>query len=377
MLFLRLGCTAFGGPAAHVAVIEAEVVTRRGWLSRAEFLDQLAVVQLLPGPNSTELAIHVGYVRAGWRGALAAGLGFVLPSVALVWLLAALTAGSAARPVLDSVLWWLSPVVVAVLAKALWGFGRQATDRPRARAVMPLTTAAAFVVSADLAVLAIGAAASVVLAGLSTKALARICLMSAGTISAGTLFAQSGLATAVTPDAVAVFVYFLRAGISVFGSGYVLFSVLQHDLVAGSGWLTLGELTQASAYAQVTPGPLFSTATAAGFAIAGHAGALAATIGIFAPAFLSVGVSAPVRALAQRSRMTRAALDGVVVASVALLGRAVVAFAWPMQRWQWLVCLLAGVILFGTRVPATLLLLAAALAGSFAVVFHLSPFLPT
>ncbi len=374
-MFLKLGCTAFGGPAAHVAVMEAEVVTRRGWLTRAEFLDQLGVVQLLPGPNSTELAIHVGHVRAGWRGGLAAGLCFVLPSVALVWLLAAVTAGAAMRLGMSAVMGWLAPVIVAVLTQALWRFGRQATERPRAVFVLPLTAAAAFVVPADLVVLGIGAAASVVLAGLSLNTMARLCLLSLGTIGAGVLLAQSVHTTAPTPGAGAVLGYFLRAGVSVFGSGYVLFSVLQHDLVAGRGWLSLGELTQASAYAQITPGPLFTTATAAGFAIAGHVGALAATVGIFAPAFLSVAISAPVRALIQRSRMTRAVLDGVVLASVALLGRAVVAFAWPMQRWQWMVCLCAGAMLFGTRVSATLLLLAAALAGILAVVFHLSPFL--
>ncbi len=376
-VFLRLGCTAFGGPAAHVAVMEAEVVTRRGWLTRAEFLDQLGVVQLLPGPNSTELAIHVGHVRAGWRGGLAAGFCFVLPSVALVWLLAAVTSGAALRAAVGAVMGWLAPVIVAVLTQALWRFGRQAAERPRVLFVMPLTAAAAFVVPADLAVLAIGAAASVVLAGLNTKALAPVCLLSLGTIGAGTLLAQSGHATAEAPGVVALLGYFLRAGVSVFGSGYVLVSVLQHDLVAGRGWLSLGELTQASAFAQITPGPLFTTATAVGFAIGGHAGALAATVGIFAPAFLSVAISAPVRALTQRSRMTRAALDGVVLASVALLGRAVVAFAWPMQRWQWMMCLCAGAMLFGTRVSATLLLLAAALAGILAVVFHLPPFLAT
>lgn len=376
-MFLRLGCTAFGGPAAHVAVMEAEVVTRRCWLTRAEFLDQLAVVQLLPGPNSTELAIHLGHVRAGWRGGLLAGLAFVLPSVALVWLLIALTAGSALRPAIASVLWWLSPVVVAVLAKALWGFGRQAVERPHARFVMPLTAVAAFVVSADLAVLLIGAAAAIVLAGISTKALARLVVLTLGVLGASALWAQSGPVTSEMPGPVAVLTYFLRAGVSVFGSGYVLFSFLQHDLVAERGWLSLGALTQASAVAQITPGPLFTTATAVGFVIAGHAGALAATVGIFAPAFLSVAISAPVRTLIRRSVMTRAALDGVVLASVALLGRAVAAFGWPMQRWQWVLSLFAALVLFGSRISSTMLLLGAVLAGIVTAVFHLPLLSPT
>lgn len=376
-MFLRLGCTAFGGPAAHVAVMEREIVTRRGWLARAEFLDLLGVVQLLPGPNSTELAIHVGQVHAGWRGGLTAGLCFVLPSVVLVWLLAAFTTGAAMRPVMASAMWWLSPVVVAVLVKALWGFGRQASERAHMQFVMPLTAAAAFVVAADLSVLMIGAAASIVLAGISTKSLARMVILTLAVLGASAVWAQSGPTAADAPGALALLAYFLRAGVSVFGSGYVLFSFLQNDLVAGHGWLSLSELTQASAFAQITPGPLFTTATAVGFVIAGHAGALAATVGIFAPAFLSVAISAPVRALTRRSPVTRAGLDGVVLASVALLGRAVVAFAWPLQGWQWALCLLAGGLLFGTRVSSTLLLLSAALAGILALGFHLPPMLPT
>jgi chromate transporter len=371
-VFARMGLTAFGGPAAHVAVMEAEVVTRRRWMTRAEFLDQLGVVQLLPGPNSTELAIHIGHARAGWRGGVAAGLSFVLPSVLMVWGLAAFATGAATRPIIATVMWWLAPAVVAVLAQALWKFGRQAVERSHAGFVMPLTAIAALVLHADLAILAIGAAASIVLAGISTRALAGICLVALGALGASVLFAQSAhQLSPVEPGALPVLLYFLRAGVTVFGSGYVLFAFLQHDLVEDRRWLSLQALTQASAFAQITPGPLFTTATAAGFSIAGHAGALAATVGIFAPAFLSVVVSAPVRRLVTRSAVTRAAIDGVVVASVALLGRAVAGFAWPLQSWQWLVCLAAASLLFSSRVSSTLLLLSAAAAGAGAHLFHL------
>lgn len=371
-LFTRLGCTAFGGPAAHVALMESEVVTKRRWMTRGEFLDQLGVVQLLPGPNSTELAIHVGQARGGWRGALVAGLCFVLPSAVCVWLLVALSSGPMVRPMLDTVLRCVAPMVVALLLQALWKFGRQATERRHARFVMPLTAVAAFVLPSEMAVLLVGALAAVALAGISTRALAVGVIAVLGGAGATMLWAQAGGAVAPdAPGAAAVFWYFLRAGVSVFGSGYVLFAFLQHDLVDQRHWLTLPALTQASAFAQVTPGPLFTTATAAGFSIAGPLGALAATVGIFAPAFLSVVVSHPLQRLVQRSAVTRAALDGVVVASVALLGRAVAGFGWPMQLWQWAVVAVATALLAGTRLPATLLLLAAVLAGIVAHVTHL------
>ncbi|MDZ7631219.1 MAG: chromate efflux transporter [Gemmatimonadaceae bacterium] len=377
-VFTRMGCTAFGGPAAHLAVMEAEVVTRRQWMTRAAFLDQLALVQLLPGPNSTEMAIHVGHERAGWRGGLVAGLCFVLPSVALVWLLAALVTGPFARPAMGAILWWLAPVVATVVLQALWKFGRQATERPHWPFVMPLTTVAAFVVSSDLVVLAIGAAASIVLAGISTRALARIAVVALAGAGASALWAQSGTMPASAPvDSWSVMLYFLQAGVSVFGSGYVLFAYLQHDLVDGRGWLSLAALTQASTFAQLTPGPLFTTATAVGFTLAGHMGALAATVGIFAPAFLSVAVSAHVRRLVERSPVLRAALHGVVLASVALLGRAVAGFGWGLEPWQWLVALGAATLLFAARASATLLLLAAALAGIVGHALHIIPTVPS
>jgi chromate transporter len=372
-LFLRLGCTAFGGPAAHVTVIEAEVVTRRGWLTRADFLDLLGVVQVLPGPNSTELAIHIGHVRDGWRGGIVAGLCFVLPSVVMVWLLASVAAAPSLRPVMTAVMWWLAPVVVAVLLEAQWKFGSQAWHRPFATVVMPLTMLASFVVQSDAFVLLIGAALSMLLsrgkvrgAGIATAAVLAIGASAA-------VLAQSTTASIVRPDAGGIFFYFLRTGATVFGSGYVLLAYLQRDLVNARHWLTLADVTQASALAQVTPGPLFATATAVGYMIGGHAGALVATIGIFTPAFLSITISAPIRALIQRSPIVRAGLDGVVVASVAVLGRAVVGFAMPLGGWQILSCLLAAVLLFVGRVQATILLLGAVSAGIVATLFHFSP----
>jgi chromate transporter len=336
------------------------------------------VVQVLPGPNSTELAIHIGQARAGWRGGVIAGLCFVLPGVVMVWLLATVAAAPAVRPVVVSVLWWLTPVVVAVLIDALWKFSSQAWHRPNAPLVMGVTTVAAFAMPSEFAVLGAGALAALVcgLSGDRGGGTARRAGAVGLCVIAG---ATAALAQVIVPRITAApgisteFFYFLRAGASVFGSGYVLLAYLQRDLVDSRHWLSLDALTQASALAQITPGPLFATATAAGYAIGGHAGALAATAGIFMPAFLSVTVSAPLRRLVQRSPMVRAALDGLVVASVTLLGRAIVGFALSLGSWQWTMCLVAALALFVKRANATLLLIGAVFAGIVAAVFHFLP----
>lgn len=373
-LFLRLGCTAFGGPSAHVALMETEVVTRRGWMTRAAFLDRQALVQVLPGPNSTELAIHIGHFRAGWLGGLVAGLCFMLPSVALVGLLAAVSQWSAMTGVTQGVLRWLAPVVLVIIAEALWKFGRQAFARPGAVVVMPLTAVAAVVFPADLLVLAVGAVAAVILGLCGSGRFAGVIgAVALAVVSSAPIGAQAVLAVPVTPGLPAIFTYFLRAGASVFGSGYVLLAYLQRDLVDVRGWLSMDALLQASALAQITPGPLFSMATAAGFSIAGAGGAVAATIGIFAPAFASVMVGAPVRRLLERSPAARLALDGVVIASVALLGRALVGFAWPLEAWQWFVCAVSAVLLLRFGVQATLLLVAAVALGLAGAVLHSFP----
>ncbi len=365
-LFLRLGCTAFGGPAAHVPLMEAEVVTRRAWVTRAEFLDLLGIVQVLPGPNSTELAIHLGHARGGWRGGVLAGVCFIMPAALLVLALSAVAGLPPVRPTLAAVGWWLAPVVVAVLAAALWLFGRQASRRAGVAVVMPVAAAAAaFGAIPDLLVMVLGGIASMIVARVVPRRVAGALLVALAAAAAVPIVAQAVIAAgaAPPPSVLALFLYFLRAGLSVFGSGYVLFAFLRRDLVDARGWLSLDALTQASAVAQVTPGPLFTTATAAGYAIGGTPGALAATVGIFAPAFLSVAVGAPVRRLVQRSPAVRALLDGIVIASVALLGRAVVMLALPLEAWQWALTLLSLALLASRRVPAALLLLLAVVSG--------------
>ncbi len=372
-LFLRLGFTAFGGPAAHVALMESEVVTRRGWLTRAAFLDQQALVQVLPGPNSTELAIHIGHARAGWRGAIVAGLCFILPSVVMIWLLAAVAELPSLTAVTARVVWWVSPVVVVIIAEALWKFGRQAFARPGAAVVMPVAAVAACLVSSDLPVLVMGATAAIAFGVRGGGGAAGVAAGLATLLAPGSMGAQAVGVPVTMPGAAAILVYFLRAGVSVFGSGYVLLAYLQRELVEARGWLSMDALLQAAALAQITPGPLFSTATAAGYMIGGSMGAMAATVGIFAPAFASVAIGAPLRRLVARSTLSRRALDGVVIASVALLGRALVGFALPLNAWQWAVAAAAAVSLLVVRVQATLVLVAVVVIGLAGAVLHFPP----
>jgi chromate transporter len=375
-LFLRLGFTAFGGPAAHVPLMEAEVVTRRAWMTRGEFLDLYGVVQLLPGPNSTELAVHLGHARGGWRGGVVAGLCFVLPAVVMVWALAALSSAASLAPVISAVQRWMTPVIVALLAAALWTFGRQAWNRPRAAVVMPAAALAALALpGGDLVILGLGASCAMV-AGSTHRARAATALMLAvgGALAGAAILSAQGYAPPpppARPGFMAMLLHFLRAGISVFGSGYVLLAWLQRDLVTDLHWMSFPALTYAAALAQITPGPLFTTATAAGYAIAGNPGALAATIGIFAPAFLSVPIGVPVRRLVEHSAVARRALDGVVIASVALLGRVLVAFAASQHGWQWGMLAVAAALLASRRVTGTALLLAAVSLGILAANIHL------
>jgi len=308
-LFLRLGLTAFGGPAAHVALMEDEVVRRRGWLTREEFLDLLGATNLIPGPNSTEMAIHIGRHRAGWPGLLVAGACFILPA-------ALATAGLAwgyvrfgALPRVGHVLAGVKAVIIAVVLQALWALGRSAIRTPIAGAIAALAAAAALLGVHELAILLVAGALP------AAHRLAR-----SGTPAAAVLPLPLALAApAATPGLVALFLTFAKIGSVLFGSGYVLLAFLRADLVERTHWLTEQQLLDAVAAGQITPGPLFSTATFVGYLIAGGPGAAVATAGIFAPAFLFVAVSGPLIPWMRRSPAAGAFLDGVNAASLALM----------------------------------------------------------
>jgi chromate transporter len=320
-LFLRLGATAFGGPAAHIAMMEDEVVRRRAWLTRDEFLDLLGATNLIPGPNSTELAIHIGHRRAGWPGLLVAGACFILPAALIVWTLAWAYVRYGRLTAAEGLLLGVKPVVVAVVVQALWGLGRTALKTGGLVAAAMVAAAAALAGVHELAVV-FGTGA--VVAGAHAASMRRHSVALLFPLPAG-LF---GAAAPGTAPFATLFLSFLKIGSVLFGSGYVLLAFLRAEFVERLGWLTEAQLLDAVAVGQVTPGPVFTTATFVGFVLAGHAGALAATVGIFLPAFLFVALSGPLVPKMRRSRTVGAFLDGVNVASLALM--AVV--TWQLAR---------------------------------------------
>jgi chromate transporter len=355
-LFLRLGATAFGGPAAHVAIMEEEVVRRRAWLTHDEFLDLLGATNLIPGPNSTEMAMHIGRQRAGAAGLIVAGASFILPAALATYALAWAYVRFGALPPVQHILYGIKPVMIAVVLQALWVLGRSAMK------------------SRGLAALAVAAALAAVL-GAHELAI----LFGAGLVAAGyrlaarrespphALFVPLALAAVAPPAAglLPIFTLFLKIGSVLFGSGYVLLAFLRADLVDRLHWLTERQLLDAIAAGQLTPGPLFSTATFVGYLLRGGPGAALATLGIFLPAFIFVALSGPLIPRLRRSPVAGAFLDGVNVASLSLM-----AFVtWQLGRAALVdvptvaLAVVSAVVLLRFKVSSLWLILAGAAVG--------------
>jgi chromate transporter len=310
-VFLRLGTIAFGGPAAHIAMMDNEVVNRRQWMSRERLLDLLGITNLIPGPNSTELAIHIGYERAGWRGLLVAGSCFILPAMLIVWALAAIYDRYQTVPQVEWLLYGIKPVIIAVVIQAVWNLGKKAAkDWPTIMAGM--VAIAAYLAGLNEILVLIGLGIAVMLVKNRLGQITRALLLPS-------LFAQAGTTTAVSVSWLSVFLFFLKIGSVLYGSGYVLLAFLQRDLVERNQWLTSQQLLDAVAIGQVTPGPVFTTATFIGYLLAGNAGALAGTIGIFLPAFVLVWVVNPWVPKLRQSAWASGFLDGVNAASLGLM----------------------------------------------------------
>jgi chromate transporter len=365
LFFLRLGLTAFGGPAAHIAMMEQEVVRRRAWLTREEFLDLLGVVNLIPGPSSTELAILIGYRRAGWVGLVLGGACFVLPAALIVVGCAWAYVRFGALPQVASLLYGVKPVVIAVILQALFGLGRTAVKSWALGAIALGVAAASFAGVNALAVLFAGGVLAMVASAVSRGA--------TGGLRGLAVPALSMLGSAAAPAAAAVapaslaglFAVFLKVGAVLFGSGYVLLAFLRADLVDHRHWLTESQLLDAVAVGQVTPGPVFTTATFIGYVLHGGTGALVATLGIFLPSFVFVALSGPIVPRLRRSRSAGAFLDGVNVASLALmatvtwyLGRSALADVVTV-----LLACASALLLLKFRLNSAWLVLAGALAG--------------
>jgi len=366
-LFLKLGTIGFGGPAAHIALMEDEVVRRRGWLTREAFLDYVGATNLIPGPNSTELAIEIGRDRAGWPGLVVAGASFILPAALIVGIIAAGYVRFGQLPAMVALLAGVKPVVIAIVIQALWRLGRTAV-KTLWLAMLAVAAIAAVGAGVHELVVLLAAAVFAVLGALRARRDARVAGIAfplGAPWPTPTAAAALGVAAAGPVALGPLFAIFLKIGSVLFGSGYVLLAFLRADFVQRLGWLTERQLLDAVAVGQVTPGPVFTTATFIGYVLAGPLGAVVATVGIFLPAFIFVALSGPFVPRLRRSPVAGAALDGVNAASFALMAYV----TWQLGRAAIVdvptavLALAAGALLATRRVNAAWLILGGGIAG--------------
>jgi chromate transporter len=366
LVFLKLGTIGFGGPAAHIALMETELVGRRRWLTRDQFLDLVGAVNLIPGPNSTEVAIHVGRVRAGLAGLIVSGTAFILPAFVVVTAIAWMYQRVGTLPETAALLYGVKPVILAIVVHALVGLARTAVKN----VWLAIAGVAAFLVtlirpSDEVVILLVMGAGAGVIAWWVSRA-ARTSALGI-TLPMLTMLVPPVMQTPIAGPVPlgSLFLVFLKIGSVLFGSGYVLLAFLRADLVERLGWLTNAQLLDAIAVGQVTPGPLFTTATFIGYNLAGVSGAVAATVGIFLPAFVFVAVSAPLIPAMRRSRVTGAVLDAVNVASVALMAAVTCTLAADAltDLLTLTIAAVSAVVLFRFRLDATFLVIAGGLLG--------------
>lgn len=316
LVFLKLGTIAFGGPAAHLAMMEEEFVRRRHWITHSEFLDRLAAANLIPGPSSTEVAIFIGQLKRGWRGLIVAGSCFIVPAAIIVSLIAWAYVRFGSLPKVEGIFYAIKPAVVAIVIQALGKLGRTGLKTVQLAVIAALAIGLTFLGVGPLIVLFSAGLLSA--ASLATKN--RLVSATFGSAKiAGAAMAIVGAATVFPSVLLRLFLSFLKIGSVVFGSGYVLLAFLQTEFVDRLHWLTEKQLIDAVAVGQFTPGPVFTTATFIGYIVAGWSGAAVATIGIFLPGFLLVAVSGPLIPRLRKSAVASAALDGVVAGSLALM----------------------------------------------------------
>jgi chromate transporter len=332
LLFLRLGFTAFGGPAAHIAMMRQEVVQRRKWISDERFMDLLGVINLIPGPNSTQLAIYLGYMRVGWPGLIVGGICFIGPAMLMVMTLAWLYVRYGALPAVDGLLYGIKAVVIAIIAFALWGLARGVL-KDRVLVATALVALVLYLLGINGLLLIVAGGICVGLLrwgkhGHKQKRLKHTQLSVAFPVlpmaflprrlMAG-LFANEVLMVAVPVSVGTLFLAFLKIGATLYGGGYVILAFLRSDFVEGLHWLTEQQVLTAVSIGQFTPGPVFTTATFVGFLVMGWWGALVATVGIFLPSFVFIALIHPLAGRLRKSPWTAPVLDGVNAAALALM----------------------------------------------------------
>jgi chromate transporter len=362
-VFLKLGTVAFGGPAAHLAMMEEEFVRRRRWITEADFLDRLAAANLIPGPSSTEVAIFVGQLKRGWCGLIVAGSCFILPAALIVSLIAWAYVRFGTLPRAEGIFYAIKPVVVAIIVQALGKLARTGLRTALLAVIAGLAAVLAVSGLNLIAVLAIAGAVSAASVGMKNR-LTALAVLGPSKVFFN-LAAMLATGAAVSFGLGRLFLAFLKIGSVVFGSGYVLLPFVQSEFVERLHWLTDRQLIDAVAVGQFTPGPLFTTATFIGFVVGGWKGAAVATLGIFLPGFLLVAASGPLIPRIRRSTLASAALDGVIAGSLALmavvtwqLGKAAI-----VDRTTLVVFLVSVVSLVRFRVNSAWLIAVAALVG--------------
>jgi chromate transporter len=338
---------------------------RRRWMTHEEFLDLLGATNLIPGPNSTEMAIHIGHRQAGWMGLLVAGINFILPAVLIVTGFAWAYVRYGSLPQVTGILYGVKPVIIAVVLQALWSLGRAAIKTSFLAAVGIAGVALTFLGINELFILFGGGVVVGVGRLIARQAKSETNLLSLLSASPLAIFLQSGTMAATAFGLLPLFLFFLKVGSVLFGSGYVLLAFIRADLVERWHWLTESQLLDAIAVGQVTPGPVFTTATFIGYVLGGTAGAAVATIGIFLPAFFFVAVSGPLVPRIRRSATAGAFLDGVNTASLALmvvvtyqLGRAALVDITTIA-----LALTSAIVLLSFRVNSAWLVLGGGIAG--------------
>ena len=366
-LFLKLGLTAFGGPAAHIAMMEDEAVVRRKWLTREKFLDLLGAANLIPGPSSTEMAIYIGYIRAGAAGLLLAGLCFILPATILVIAIAWAYARFGMLPGVSAVFYGIKPVVIAVILQAIWRLGRSAVKSRFLGAVAVIAMAFSFLGLNVLLVLLGSGLVVAITSGANKWRHTTLSILFLGSASApaaqGAAIASFGLWP--------LFLVFLKVGALLFGSGYVLLAFLHADLVQKLHWLTESQLIDAVAVGQFTPGPVFTTATFIGYILGGLTGAIVATVAIFLPSFVYVAITGPLVPHIRKSELAASFLDGVNVGALALMA----AVSWQLGRasltgpFTIMIAIISFALLIRFKVNSTWLIAGGALAGLLNTIF--------
>jgi len=359
-LFLRLGITAFGGPAAHIGMMHDEVVKRRQWLDEQEFLDLLGATNLIPGPNSTEMAIHISYKRAGWRGLILGGISFILPAMLIVLGLAWLYVQYGSYPQAEWLLYGIKPVVIAIVLQALLGLGKKAI-KDWVTGIFVAGVMILYWLGLNEIVLLFGG-------GLVLFLIKRIKNINS-TQLAGVIL--PGGILSVIPQAISavqlpvLFFTFLKIGSILYGSGYVLLAFLRSDFVVHLGWLTDQQLIDAIAIGQVTPGPVFTTATFIGYLLAGVPGALLATLGIFLPSFIFVALSSPLVPKLRNSKTFGVLLDGVNAVSLGLMAAVLVQLGRSslIDPLTIIIGIISAILLIRFRVNSTWLILGGGILG--------------